>query len=373
MKVWTIAYYTYLQHIRDIRAIIAFILIPLTVVFAAGTALDADFTPQQTEPVQMGYLNQDQGQMGKAWEAFIGSEQLHKLLTPHHVTDREAGEQAVRSGDLDGLLYIPPGLTELGQSGGTAQVEYYTNETYSSVMPVLDSFVRTVNKDSALIVANLTLEANMASPQPLLKQITHVSACKIPRAMDYYGITLLFQCLLMGGMFGIFAVTKDSASHVTSRFLAAPLRKWAAPLGKMIGSTLVLFSITLVVVLIFKYGFGINWSGNPGLILLVLLEFCLIAVGLCMFFASLTGSMMISTLVVFFLSTLLTFAAEGFTRMENKTLQAISFIAPGKYGQEVLFEQIYQGTLAIQPLLQMTLYAGLMAVLAVTAGRRRQG
>lgn len=376
MKIWTIAYYTYLQHIRDIRAVIAFILIPLTVVFAAGTALDAQFTPKQAEPVQVGFLNLDQGELGQAWQTYMDSEPLQNLLTLQSVTNREAGEEAVRSGKLDGLLYIPQGLTDEWHNGGRAEAEYYNAKTFSTVLPVLNSFVRNLNKNTVLMAQGsqdsqgLPLEAP-ASAAPLLERIEHVSLGKIPRAMDYYGITLLFQCLLIGGMFGIFAVTKDAAHQVSSRFQAAPLSKWSAPLGKLIGSALVLFSISIVVVLIFKYGFSINWSGNPLLIVLILLEFCLISVALGMFFAYLTGSMMIATLVTFFLSTLLTFAAEGFLRMEDGALQAISFLAPGKYAQKVLFDHIYQGHLALTSLLQLTLYAVLIAVLAVVTGRRR--
>lgn len=370
MKIWTIAYYTYLQHIRDIRAVVAFILIPLTVVFAAGTALDAQFTPKQAEPAHIGYLNLDQGELGQAWQAFMESEPLKNLLTLQSVANREAGEEAVRSGKLDGLLYIREGLTDEWHNGGTASADYYNAQTFSPVLPVLNSFVRNLNKNTVLAAESLPLAAP-ASAEPLLERIEHISLGKIPRAMDYYGITLLFQCLLMGGMFGIFAVTKDAAHQVSSRFHAAPLSKWSAPLGKLIGSTLVLLSITLVVVLLFKYGFGINWSGNPLLILLVLLEFCLISVAFGMFFAYLSGNMMIATLVSFFLSTLLTFAAEGFSRMENGTLTAISFLAPGKYGQKVLFDHIYQGQLALTSLLQLTLYAVLIAGLAVATGRRR--
>jgi ABC-2 type transport system permease protein len=373
MKIGTIAYYTFLQHIRDIRAVVAFILIPLVVVFAAGTALDAEFSPKQAKLVQVGFLNLDQGELGQAWQAYMNSEPLQKLLTLKTVTDRQSGEEAVRSGKLDGLLFIPHGLTDEWHNGGSAQAEYTHAKTFSPVLPVLDSFVRNLNKDAVLKEASLASDATSSGQESPLERITHISAGKIPRAMDYYGITLLFQCLLIGGMFGIFAVTKDGATHVADRFRAAPLGKWTAPLGKLIGCTLVLLSIALVVVLIFKYGFGINWSGNPFLILLVLLEFCLISVALGMFFVYLTGSMMIATLVTFFLSTLLTFAAEGFTRMENATLQAISFLAPGKYGQKVLFDHIYQGTLATRPLLQLTLYAALMVVLVMATGRRKQG
>ncbi|MGF7046508.1 ABC-2 type transport system permease protein [Paenibacillus sp. DS2015] len=371
MNTWTVAYYTFLQHVRDVRSIIAFIMLPIAVVLVAGTALSGDFTPKTVDPAMVGYLNEDKGALGLAWDGFMNGEQTQSLLQVQDVVGMDAGRKAVIAGELDGLLYIPSDLTKQWQNGKEIQVDYYSDEPYSLVLPVLESFVRNINKDAVLMTIGVEDSDTKALPSSMLKDIGMVSEGKIPRALDYYGITLLFQCLLLGGMFGIFAITKDFDNHMYARFVAAPVSNFQIGLGKWIGSTATLYGIACIVVLIFKYGFSINWSGSLWLIMLVLLQFCAIAVGLGIFFANLTRSLMLSTLVVFFLGTLLTFAAGGFTRMEGKVMDFLSHLAPGTYGQEVLFQNIYEGTVSLASLSQMTLYTGIVVALVFLSGRRR--
>src|SRR5690606_14142113 len=113
-----------------------------------------------------------------------------------------------------------------------------------------------------------TLEGAPVSAEPIVKPVKIATAGKIPRGIDYYAVTTLFQCLIFGAMFGMFAITKDLGNQTHRRLLAAPVLPVQIALGKLIGTTAVLYAISLLLWVVTQYGFGANWNGSLWNILL---------------------------------------------------------------------------------------------------------
>lgn len=47
MKILMIAYYTFIRNVRDVKAMIAFILLPILMMLILGKALDSAYTPKK--------------------------------------------------------------------------------------------------------------------------------------------------------------------------------------------------------------------------------------------------------------------------------------------------------------------------------------
>lgn len=370
MKIITIAYYTFLRHIRDVKAIAAFILLPLVMMLILGNALNNEFTPKKIEASKVGFLSHDRGVLNDNMRKFLNSEKMKTLLHVKQVNSIESAEKMVKSGELKGFIYLPTNLSKRVQKGESVVIEFYSKEKNSYIKPLLESFIREVNVGNTL----LKLNGNIFEDSPQSKNINEVKIVtegKIPRGIDYYTITTLFQSLLFGAVFGVFSITKDLGNHTYLRQFTSPIRGRQVTLGKFIGSTLTLYGISILIFLVTKFLFNANWGGSLWIILLVLFLFTAISTGFGMIFAYVTKSTMISSLSLFIVSTVLTLVSGGFAKLDGKVFTFLSYFSPNTYGQDVLFTDIYEGTIASDSLMKLSLYLVLILLLTFMFGRRK--
>ena len=386
--------YTWLRHLRDIRAMLVFTLLPLCMILILGTALRFEFTPKTIGPFKVGLHTEDRGPVAAALEKMLTSGELEPMLEIRRVKGYEEGVALARSGELDAFIHLPDGFSGQVQSGGKAQIEIHRHDEVAYVEPMVESFARHLHfldvmrqtggaaadgaaSPNTASDAGPAMEAgpSMEAPEalhPMIEEVKRVTEGKTPRGIDYYAIATLLQSLLIGAIFGVFAVTKDLGNHTWLRLHAAPVGSFQVTLGKLLGSALSLYTISLIIFLVTKYAFRANWDGDLGVILLVLFLFSLTAAAMGMFFGYLTKSTLIAAIILFFLSTLFTLVSGGFSHLvDGPVIEALSRFAPSSYAQQALFANIYEGVIPQDKLGGLCLYALIAVTLAFVAGRRR--
>ncbi|EKN71708.1 ABC-2 type transporter [Neobacillus bataviensis LMG 21833] len=370
MKLLSIAYYTFIRNIRDIKAMLAFILLPILMILILGKALDSAYTPKKLDPMNVGYFSKDAGVLNSSMNEFFTAKETRSIIEVKKVKSLESGKNQVKSGKLKGLIYLSKGTSDQFKNGEQVTINFYSKEKNSFVQPVLESFVRTFNIGNTLIKLNgQQLQPN--SKHSILKEVKLVTKGKIPRGIDYYSLTALFQSMLFGAIFGVFAITKDMGNHTNIRMIAAPIKTSKIILGKLLGSSLTLYSISLLIFLVSKFVFKGNWDGSLWLILLVLFMFSTISVAFGMILAHLSKSTMASSLSIFIIGTVLTLVAGGFSRMDGKVIETLSYLSPNTYAQKTLFTNIYEGTFSRSNILSLVFYTIIVITLTFITGRRR--
>ncbi|MFF2481337.1 ABC transporter permease [Paenibacillus sp. NPDC058071] len=370
MKIGTIGAYTFLRQIRDYKAMAAFMILPVLLILVLGTALDNLYTPKTIDPLEVGIYSEDQGFVNDSLNQFFASEALSAQLKTVQAPSLEAGIASVKSNEWDAFVYMEAQTSEALRLGEKASLVVYDHSGNTFAGPLLESFVRTYNLNSSLL--SLRAETvNPGSDQPIIKQVKIVTEGKIPRGIDYYAVTTMFQCLLFGALFGVFAVTKDLGNHTHGRLLTTPVRVSEFVIGKLLGSTLTVFIIAVFIFMVTRFGFKTNWDGSLWLIIAVLLLFSFFAASMGMLLAFLTQSTMLSSLVMFILSTLFTLVAGGYSPMKGNLIEQLSKISPNTYAQDVLFSNIYDDKLMLSSLINLVLLTGAAVCLAIVAGRRK--
>ncbi|WEK55788.1 MAG: ABC transporter permease [Candidatus Cohnella colombiensis] len=370
MKIWTIATYTFLRQIRDYKSMAAFMILPIVMILVLGSALDSFYSPKTIALMKVGTYSGDRGFINDSLKQFLTSNPIANQIETLQAESVEAGIERVKSDEWDAFIAIQPNTSEALQQGDKAALVLYSQTGTTFAGPLLESFVRDYNLNAVLL--SLSIEAvNGVSNQPIVKQIPIVTEGKKPGGMDYYAVTTMFQCLLFGALFGVFAVTKDLGNYTHRRLLTTPVRSSAFMTGKLLGSTAIVFMIALFIFIVTKFGFKSNWDGNLELILSVLLLFSIIAAAMGMLLGYLTKSTMISSLLMFILSTVFTLVAGGFSPMKGKLIELLSKLSPNTYAQEALFTNIYEDKIMLSPLIRLVLFAGIVICLTVLAGRRR--
>ncbi|MFK9094045.1 ABC transporter permease [Bacillus salipaludis] len=370
MKLLSIAYFTFIRNVRDIKAMTAFILLPILMILILGKALDSAYTPKKIDPMNVGYFTKDDGILNSSMTEFFSAKETRSILEVKKVSSLESGIDQVKSGKLKGLIYLSTGTSDQFKKGEQVRINFYSKEKNSYVQPVLESFVRTFNIGNTLIKLNgKQLQPN--SNPSIIKEVKLVTEGKIPRGIDYYSLTALFQSLLFGAIFGVFAITKDMGNHTNIRMIAAPIQGSKIILGKLTGSTMTLFGISLLIFLISKFAFKANWDGRLWLILLVLFLFSTFSVAFGMILAYLSKSTMASSLGIFIVGTVLTLVAGGFSRMDGKVIEMLSYLSPNTYAQKALFTNIYEGTFSQSNILSLVCYTIIVVTFTFITGRRR--
>ncbi len=370
MNILSIAYYTFIRNIRDVKAMLAFILLPILMILILGKALDSAYTPKKIDPMNVGYFSKDDGLLNNSLNEFFTAKETRTILEVKKVNTFKDGMDQVKSGKLKGLVYLEKGMSNSYENGEHVNINFYSKEKNSYVQPVLESFVRTFNIGNTLIKINGQQVQPNSNPS-IIKEVKIVTEGKIPRGIDYYSLTALFQSLLFGAIFGVFAITKDLGNHTNLRMNTAPIQTSKIILGKLAGSTLTLYGISLFIFLISKFVFQANLNGSLWLILLVLFLFSAIAVAFGMILAYISKSTMTSALSIFIIGTILTLVAGGFSRMDGKVIEMLSYLSPNTYAQKALFTNIFEGTFTQSNIFGLVIYTIIVIALTFITGRRR--
>src|SRR4051794_15366024 len=98
MKILMIAYYTFIRNVRDIKAMLAFILLPILMMLILGKALDSAYTPKKIDPMKVGYFSQDHGLLHSSLNEFFTAKETRSILDVKEVKTLENGMDQVKSG-----------------------------------------------------------------------------------------------------------------------------------------------------------------------------------------------------------------------------------------------------------------------------------
>lgn len=367
MKIAMITFYTMIRHLRDKRVMIAFILMPIVMIAILGAALDNQFTPKNVKAVDVGFISMENEQLTSTFREFLGTEEVTSMLNVISVDSYEDGITAIKKGEFESLIYIP---VNNSQNEKQMPIEIYSNKETSVVVPIIESFVRVYNLNETLI----RLEGRPVNPTFMgsnIEETKIITEGKIPSGVDYYSISTLFQCMIMGAIYGVFAVTKDLGNYTYTRLTTAPIKSIQITFGKLIGSTLALFLVSVLIFLVSKFLYKANWNADLWLILSVLLLIAMIAVSIGMILAFLTRNTMISALMTFIISFFFTFVAGGFSPMEGAVFEFLSQLSPNTYGRQLLSSNIYDGILDLDALLKLLVITGVTVILTLLTGRRK--
>lgn len=362
MNTWTIAYYTILRNFRDLKTILALTIFPIVLILIVGTALDSRFTPQTMKITKVGYLSENTGSVSKQFGQFLQSDKVKELLEVQEIKSFDDGMSQVKSEEIETFIYIP---------GEKSTIQVYGNQKLSAVQPLIESFIRAGNTVEA--IAKLGVSYTPQEISSSTEEIRIATKGKIPRGIDYYAVTTLFQCLLIGAALGILSLTRDAANHTNLRMNSFAVKSYEILIGKILGNSLTLFSTAAFVVLFTKYVVHANWNGNMAFIFLVLFLFSIISISLGTLLVKLTNSTVISVLIMVGFSTIFTLASGGFIRTVDPVLEQIGWFTPSYYAQQAIFTSIYGGGSSTieTSILCLFLYTGLIMILTLAADRRR--
>lgn len=371
MKVLIAAYFEFIKDMRDIKMFLFLVIAPLLTTMILGTAVQGYFSGDIGKKISVGYVNEDIGVIGKEFDKFLKNDEINKRLIVKNYEDKAEAEKKLNDSKIDVFIYLPQDLSRSLSGENRETIKIYGKKNIEFIESIVRGFTASYNSAEALISIGEKPSTVTASPGSI-KRIYFTKDRVVPKAIDYYGVLTLLQMLIVGALFGVFITTKDDNADLQIRTHALPVRKASLMLGQIIGSVAYVFIGAVLDVLCTKLLFGVNWNGNPLIILGTVLMFSCIAVGL----GVLTGSLLsnFSTAIMLIMLMMIFFGIFSGSISPVSVNETVKNFIPNYHAKILLFGTIYG--YSRQVMLQAALWlTGIMVFIYGAAGlsvRRRK-
>ncbi|WIV13487.1 ABC transporter permease [Proteiniborus sp. MB09-C3] len=378
MNMLNIAYYGIIRNLRDRQSLSLMILLPLMSTLILGTALSSSFnTVSSISKTTICYINEDEGWAGEAFHEFINSEDVKSFIELKEVSTYEEGVNLIRDRKATSIVMIDSDFSQNLNLGEQVNIKVY-NSQYSNyrasiVKSLIDSFINTSNSMEA--IKKLSDKGFVPISNSNIEEVPISITGKLPRAIDYYAVTMLVMSIMYGTIHGANLIAEDRYQRTEIRLKSSPLKNYQLFLGRLLATITTLILQVFIIIGCTKYVFKANWGNNMPFILFTCFSAIIMAVGIGIMVYSVFKdagkvSMILNLAVMIF-----TFLGGGYFPIGDfgpKTKELASYLSPNYMIQRILFNNIYGGSpVEIQTYL-IVIWGITIAAFAISslAGRR---
>ena len=253
MRVLELAKRNFKEIVRD-KFNVAFLLgMPLVFMLIFGFA----FRDMGIPPLSLGVVNYDQTPISRQFIGGLGQIETLKVST---YDDEAAAKEALRVGDLRGVLIIPDGFSDdaIAASQGTGSIDLEV--VYDEARPWVEEQLTSTIISTLIGLSGLSIPVDIESNPCRTEEIGY---------MNYMGPGMTVFGLLILIPVSASLIARDKETAIMPRLLTTPLKPWQFIADYFLPYVPVLI-IQIAIYLGIAYAFGLNIVGNLGLAFFIL-------------------------------------------------------------------------------------------------------
>jgi ABC-2 type transport system permease protein len=323
------------QNLRNVRAMTYYVLFPIILILVLGTALSGAFDKSsEFKDINIIYTSSSNGSLVQAFKGFItkGGEMGFTFTEAQSVPE---AVDRVKNGNYACFINV-------GENG----LEIYENDKVvfkaQLVEGVLGAFIQRYKAISQIASVNPVVVGKIINDQsnPNFVKLSTLGELRQPKAMDYYGVTMLTLIILYSSLTGAHAIKDEKTAKTMSRLLCAPIKKYEVLTGKILGALVITSLQVLVVILISKFLLKAYWGNHLGIISLLLASEVVMAVSLGIGLAFIVRN---ERGILNAIIPLMAFFGGSYIPIEElgKTMLFISNYSPVRWVNKAIFSVIY--------------------------------
>lgn len=301
-------------------------LLPLIIIFLLGTALagvtDAgNAEDANIEPVRLALVQSEASPLVDGYLADAGVAVYVDIVD---AADRAQADGMLRAGTADYALVVPAGFDGVVTSGGASSLELIRGKSRSDnrvAENVLRPFVDAINDRSAaaglLGPQALQTYAQLPAPASQVQSGALGAEGTSYTAFQYYAASMLIMFVMYAGLSLSSSLYGERENRTLQRMYAMPIRPVYLFAGKVAAAGAVAGMQALTIVLVSKWGFGVDWGTQPLLLVGVCLLMILFTMGMSIAVTFLTSSQAQSASIIQGLIVGMTFLSGGFVPFEG--------------------------------------------------------
>lgn len=344
MNILHVAYYTVLRNLRDRKSMTSMLLMPIILILILGSALSSNYAVSDVGKTPVAYLNKDKGEGSKHFDEFLKNDEVEKMLSVRKVETFEEGKDLINNNKVNGLIVINEDYTDQLSAGNKGTIEVYTGKKgfrVSFIQNIVDSFINGANTITA--VQRLGSTNMNYVREDNIEEMPITTEGKVPRAIDYYAITMLVLILMYGAQYGCHGMGEDYMEENGKRIRVTPIKPYEHFIGKVIGTVFTIECQAIILILFTKFVYKANFGDNILAIIFISFTLATFATALGIMLTMVTGDRMKASSIISLAIPVLTFIAGGYTKIEagNSLFSKIMYISPNYLAQSAMFNSIY--------------------------------
>jgi ABC-2 type transport system permease protein len=258
------------RHFRDFTPFIMQVIGPTLMILILGSAFKGDFSSDTfMKPLKVAVINSYSGVISKQLISYLSSEKLNKFMNVNLVSDLEITKQKLTENIYDGVISIKPGYSREYILGNYDQLQTFTIDNNKTTYQVLSSVLNGWKNNSSAIQIGLrnggsmeNITANLLGTDKLIVERSLLKSGKLPKAIDYYAVTMVIMTLVYTGFLAMGKLQIDFLSEMKVRFQNAPVHIGIILTGALFGTTILGFLQSVSIVLFTHFVYGVNWGNN---------------------------------------------------------------------------------------------------------------
>lgn len=344
---------------RNPISVAMIMVFPIVLILILGSALSSYISVDTSlDPASVAVAADQEGTFG----AFIQSDDIAQFLDVTF-TNEVTAEEMVENGDCIAAIFE--------RNGDISVLRAPEGNIYSELtLSIVDSYKQIGSAAAVTAMSGKNINELLGieievQDKPLGK--------RVPRAIDYYAVTMLVMMLMYCGMNGVDLFSKGLLGDTGSRLRLAPVTKPALVGGLLAASTVTSFLQGMVTFVFTGLAYGVYWGDRIPLVLLTLFAVVLFSQSTCILLLLLLrspGAVQGATQALFWM---MTFVSKGYAKITFGEADKIFQYAPNAMAHTVIFGAVYGGNES-KMMFDLALLFGISAVMFVLAflfGRRR--
>ena len=245
--------------IRDRAALFWTLFFPITFVILFGTIFSGGGSNYR-----LGWVDED------ASAPSIALRQAFAANAPVDLTDytEDAAKAAMQAGDLDGILVIPEGLSEVVTAGPGS------GKPPATVTVITDPSRSNTSLAVTQIATGLVMAANLqlSGASPLLTVATESLLTQRLNSVSFFVPSILAMALMQLGVFAAIPLVQQREKLILKRLSATPLPRWTLVGSNIVVRLAIAAAQTALIIGIGMVMLGVQVAGNwPAIIGFVVL------------------------------------------------------------------------------------------------------
>ncbi|MEH7109833.1 ABC transporter permease [Bacillus sp. JJ1764] len=293
MNFWWLAWKDLILIVRDKKAFITLIAMPLLLISILGAAFGNLMSEKDVtiKKFTLGVVNQDKGQLSKVLTHDVLSKGLSKQIRIKFYNEHDLLGK-IKDHTLEIGIIIEPDFTSSLISGDQTKVKLVTvpdpGIKAMIVQSVIEQFSRSIpvgmmSAQMAQPVQGGTAQMNIQEQLPikkLIKESTVDAKTKPVGSFQYYAAAMGVMFLLMTVVQGVNMMIREKEQNVYQRLLLTNLTYTKYLLGKMLGLVIICLLQAFIIIIGTKLLFDVNWGKSVSGIVLMTIAFVISACGL---------------------------------------------------------------------------------------------
>ena len=305
--------------IRDSKALLIMLAMPLTLIFILGNALGGLVNNNiEIGQFTVGVVNKDNGLYSQIFlNEYLRSEDVHKVMNVFAV-DENKGIEMLKNKVAPAIIIIPQNFSENINKGIATKVEILAQPDNNIKSHIVKGYVSgyfetfsTMYSGAKVLVNEFEREGVNVKPpfKGLPKELTIISEIakksdissiqfkeanqkenKSISMIQYYSAGMLAMFILFGCVFGSKSLLEERENNTLNRVLSTGLSKNRLLIGKFIGFLIIGVLQALAIMLLTWLFFKVSWGSSIAGLLLLAFSGCFAAAGMTIMIAGISKS-----------------------------------------------------------------------------------